>query len=103
MTKEDINVDLTKKDDWFDIKLLIDCNKRCDIKKCIQHETYQNTINVLFKTLKIFSTNFVHFGRGIGPIEMELKQMEPQYIKNLGNWKPETQDDCYSANIPIRS
>ena len=56
----------------------------------------------LFKNLKIFSTNFVHFGRGIGPVEMELTQMEPQYIKNLGNWKPYTQYEFYSAKTPIK-
>ena len=52
-------------------------------------------MKVVFKKLNIFSTNFVHFGSGIGPIEMERKQMEPQYIKNIGNWKPDTQYECY--------
>ena len=27
--------------------------------------------------------------------------MEPQYIKNIGNWKPDSQDECYSDNMPI--
>ena len=40
---------------------------------------------------KIFSTHFVNFGCGIGPIEMECKKREPQYINNLGDWKPDTQ------------
>ena len=44
----------------------------------------------VFKKPKIFSTHFLHYGRVIGPIEMELKQMEPQYIINLGSWKPDT-------------
>ena len=30
---------------------------------------------------------------------MELKQMEPRYIKNLGNWKPGTQDEWYLDKI----
>ena len=42
----------------------------------------------VFNKLKIFSTHFLQFGRVIGPIQMELDQMEPQNIKNLGNWKP---------------
>ena len=42
-------------------------------------------MKVVFNKLKIFSTNFVHFGRGIVPIEMELKQVETQKIKNIGN------------------
>ena len=62
-------------DYWFDIKLLIDYKKGCDIKKCTQDETYRNEMKLVFKKIKIFSTNFVHFGHGIGPIEIELKQM----------------------------
>ena len=27
--------------------------------------------------------------------------MEPQYINNLGNWKPDTQDKFYLYHIPI--
>ena len=29
--------------------------------------------------------------------------MEPQYIKNIGNWKPDTPDECYSDKIPIKT
>ena len=58
-------------------------------------------MKLVFKKLKIFSTHFLHFVRGIGPIEMELKHMEHQYIKNLGNWKQETQYESYLDNTPI--
>ena len=61
-------------------------------KNIIKDDTYLNLMEVVFNKLKISSTHLVQFGRGIGPIEMELKQVEPQYIKNLGNWKPDTQD-----------
>ena len=93
MNKEDIYFDLTKNDDWFDIKLLIDCKQGCDIKQRIQDEPYQNPMKLLFKKPNIFSTYFVHFGRGIGTISIELNKIELQYIKHLGNWKPETQDE----------
>ena len=59
-------------------------------------------MKVVSKRLYIFSNYFVHFGHGIGTIEMKFKQMEPQYIKNIGNWKPYTQDDFYSDSITIR-
>ena len=95
MTKEDINFYLTSNDDWFDTKLLIYFKKGCDNKQCIKDKTYWNAAKVVFNKLKIFNTCFVHFGHGIGPIEMELKQVEPQYIKNLGNKKPYTQDKWY--------
>ena len=59
-------------------------------------------MKIVSKKFKISSTHFLHFGRGIGPVEMELKQMIPQYIKDIGNWKPDTQDECYSANMPTK-
>ena len=90
VTKEDIHVDLTKIDEWFDIKLLIDYKKGCDIKQCIQDETYRNATKLVSKKLKIFSTHVVHVGCGIWPIEMEINWMEPQNINNIGNCKPGT-------------
>ena len=48
-------------------------------------------MKVVFKKLKIFITHFLHFGHGIGSIDVERKQVEPQYINNLANWKPDTQ------------
>ena len=55
----------------------------------------------VFNKLNIFSTHFVHFGSGIGPIEMEPNKMEPQYLNNLGNCTPDTQDEFYSAKMTI--
>ena len=89
MTKEGIHFDLTKNDDWFDIKLLTDCK----IKQCIQDDTYQNAMKLVFKKLNIFSTHFVQIGRGIGPVEIEFKQIKHQYINNIGKWKQYTQDE----------
>ena len=58
-------------------------------------------MKILFKKLNIPGTHILHFGCGIGPIGMELKQMEPQYIKNIGNWKSYTQDAFYLYKMPI--
>ena len=60
-------------------------------------------MKLVFKKLNIFSTHFVQFGRGIVPIEMELKKIEPRHIKNIGNWKPDTQDECNLDNMPIKT
>ena len=32
---------------------------------------------------------------------MEIKQVETQYIKNIGNCKLDTQDEWYQANLSI--
>ena len=58
-------------------------------------------MKLVSKKLKIFSTHFLHFGRVIGTIEMELNIMEPRHIMHVGNWKTDTQYECYSTNIPI--
>ena len=52
-------------------------------------------MKVVYNKLKIFSTHFVHFGLGLGPIKVEINKVEPQYINNLGRWKPDTQDEFY--------
>ena len=33
---------------------------------------------------------------------MELQKIEPHYIKNNGNWKPDTQYKCYLYKMPIK-
>ena len=68
VNKEDTYFDMKKNYDWFDIKLLIYCKKVCDNEQCIYYETYRNEMKVVFNKLNIFSTNFVHFGHGIGTI-----------------------------------
>ena len=88
---EDIHFYLKKNDDRFDIILLTDWKKGYDIKQFIKDETYQNPMKLLFKKPNIFSTYFVHFGLGIGNISIELNKIELQYIKHLGDWKPDTQ------------
>ena len=60
-------------------------------------------MKVVFKKLNIPRTHFLHFGCGIGPIEMEIKQIKTQYIKNIGNWKPDAQDEFYLYKIPIKT
>ena len=61
--------------------------------KKIKNETYRNAMKVVFNKLNIFSTHFVHFGCVIVTIETEIKQVEPQYMNNLGGRKPYTQYD----------
>ena len=63
-----MHFDLTSNDDWLNIKLLIYCNKVCYNKQCIKYDTYRNSMKVVFNKIEIFSTHFLHFGRGIGPI-----------------------------------
>ena len=50
-------------------------------------------MKLVFNKLNIFTNHCVHFIRVMGPIEVELKQMEPHHIKNIGNWKPDTQSE----------
>ena len=59
-------------------------------------------MKVVVNKLKILGTHFEHTGLVISPIEIKLKQAEPQYINNLGNWKPNNKNEYYLAKIPIK-
>jgi len=52
--------------------------------------------------LGIISKHFVHFGRSVGAVKAELEEMDAALIKNLGNWNPDTQEDRYSAKLPLQ-
>jgi len=44
-----------------------------------------------------------HLGHSLTPIVLEMEEVDPQWIKVLGNWHPDTQQDAYSAKMPLRA
>ena len=57
---------------------------------------------VVFMKLKIISNSSLHIEHEIGPNEMEINKIEPRYINNIANWKPDTQDQCYLETMHIK-
>ena len=100
MTKEDIHLDLKK------MIISFKSNYKCiAIKDVRSNNAFMmipiEKMELVFNKLNILSTHFVHFGCGIGPFETELQKMEPRYINNICNWKPDTQHELYLDNMPI--
>jgi hypothetical protein len=52
--------------------------------------------------LKISSKHFVHFGRAVGSVTAEFEELDSWLIKIIGNWNPDTQEDRYSAKLPLK-
>lgn len=98
---DSIEYDLTDNKDWFDVKLLVDA-QGTDYKKSISNKTYADAMKAVLKQLGIASSHYVHFGRVVGAIELELLEMSSDEIRQLGNWDPSTQEKCYSSKLPMK-
>jgi hypothetical protein len=111
--------------EWYDIKILTD-GTRADTTKEIQRQTYTDLIQKVFKLLLKIADHFGHFGRVVGPVDLEFKEISPEFIRILGewlfsffyllsscshliscfhhhttgNWDPKTQESCYLAKMP---
>jgi hypothetical protein len=55
------------------------------------------------KNLKIHSKHFVHFGRSVGLVTGEFKELTGDELRNLGNWNVDTMEDVYSCKIPFQT
>lgn len=112
-----VRPDFTKNEEWFRIKMMSD--GKMDIvevkagpdkgkklpKNCVplDNKTFFNQIAKMFKELGIQATHVSHWGRVAGPCFLELQELGPDFIEQLGNWDPNTQQKFYSSNIPLRA
>ena len=74
---------------WFDIKLLVDAS--CpdgDKKVSMKNNTYAKAIKHVLGSLGIKSSYWLHLGRVTGPKMLEMQEMKPDEIHQLGNWDP---------------
>ena len=92
--------DFTDNRSWFDIKILASAK---DNKVAIRKRTYTDAIAKAFKRLRILSRVIGHFGRRNGPLELELEEIPPDEINQLGQWDPNMQQRAYSAKIPTKT
>lgn len=93
-------IDFTENSAWFNIKLLVDANLR-DTEKSMKDQTYATAIKKVCRELNIQTKHYVHIGRGIGATAAELEELDSSFIKILGNWNPDTQEDRYSSKLPM--
>lgn len=85
---------------WFKVKLLVDAFTD-DTTKEMSGDGYSKAAGKVTRSLGIASKKFMHLGRNLGPKLLELKEVSPEDIKQLGNWNPSMQEKHYSTKIPM--
>ena len=87
---------------WFDIKLLVDAHgARPDFEKSMTNVTYGRAIKQVLRELRLPSTHYVHLGRKLGALDLELLGIPGQDIDDLGNWNRTIRLQSYSGKIPM--
>jgi hypothetical protein len=100
-------MDFTSNSKWFDSKLLVDLQPTnhggaADFTKALNYSSYTKWQKRLFKRLGIHSNHWLHFGRVMGPLALQLEELEDLITKAMGNWDPSVFDSRYSCKIPMK-
>ena len=102
-TGELADLDLTENDNWFRIKLLVDCSKRADRTKAINlKDTYTAAIKEVLEGLDITAKHKAHFGRFEGTALLEVEEVEHEEISAIGNWNLDVRKTVYSQHMPLK-
>jgi hypothetical protein len=86
---------------WFDIKLLVDVHGSSDFNKPMTNVSYGKAVKTVLKELAVPSSKFVHIGRKLGALDLELLGIPGEDIDNLGNWNRTIRLQSYSGNVPM--
>jgi hypothetical protein len=54
------------------------------------------------QAVKSVCKDFVNFGRGVGPIDLELQEVDASDIKRLGSWAADTQEAVHSCKLLLK-
>ena len=92
-------------EDWFDIKVLVDLQNFAETKtKGITEKSYAGEMLKVLHHLGLPTHHQLHFGRFMGPLEMELlDEADNENIRILGNWDPKQQEKAYSSKLPMKA
>jgi hypothetical protein len=107
LTGELEDMDFTTNNKWFDVKLLVDLQppkegEAVDYTKPLTYTSYTKWQKRLFERLGIRSNHWLHFGRIMGPLALQLEELDDLITKALGNWDPCVFDSRYSSKIPMK-
>jgi hypothetical protein len=95
--------------DWFDIKYLVSMkqNRKSesdrDFKTAIGNQSYAEGLKKVLSSLGLDSRHFVHIGRVVGSVELEMQEVDEWAIKYLGNWDNDTRQMRYSSKLPMKA
>jgi len=97
--------DWLKNEDWFDVKVLVDLQNFEESKTggITEKSCAQEMTNCL-RRLGLPTHHQLHFGRFMGPTEMELlDEATNENIRMLGNWDPKQQEKSHSSKLPMKA
>ena len=92
------------KDDWFDIKLIVNlksCSNFKYMKDRMQGAFYTDGLKDIAKLLGIQLPAGLHFGRKIAVIILEILQTPLDIIKEFGLWNTNIYTEAYSQRLCI--
>jgi len=92
--------DWCKNETWFDVKLLVDVQSN-DFAVEMKNNSYSRFVSKILKNLNLTITHLCHLGRNIGAKLLQLLEGPDDETRIMGQWKPSTQDNSYSAKLPI--
>ena len=75
--------DFTTNKEWMDIKILTD-GTRANNKKKMGQRTYVDMVRKVFRSLRLISSHFGHWGRVNAPVELEFMDIGADFIRLLG-------------------
>lgn len=104
VTNEDDDLNFTENADWFHVKLMVKTTARTNNKSNtipVKNKQFETAINRALHVLQLWSQHAVHFGRNVGSIPLDLAEVDPQLIRQLGNWIRDVFDKAYSADLPL--
>ena len=102
VTKEDKSFDFTSNEAWFDVKLMVRADARPGKNtEAVNTKQYFEAISKIYQNLGLSSRFKCHLGRHVGPVYLEMEELEPPFTKLLGNWGRGVQDQSYSAQLPL--
>lgn len=98
-------LDFTDNKEWFDIKLMVDCKASSleDLSKSVNDSYYATAIKDVCRRLGLDAKHWIHFGRCMGPVRLEMEELDQQSIKLLGMWGMDCYDDRYSTKMPLKA
>ena len=100
----DEDFDLSSNDAWFNLRTSVSFNSTANSDPTPRHKTqgsstYYDEMKKAFKAIMENPSHVRHFGRCAGPAFLELEEVNPEYIKELGNWLHGVFELHYSSKI----
>lgn len=96
--------DFTQNSTWFKYKLLVNGERVSlseDKTEEINNDAYSKDIKKILKKKNIPEDHCAHLGRILGATTLQIKEVEDEGIRQIGNWQTTVRDLAYSTKLPL--